>query len=164
MKKQYVKQAFLWLFEVVIIAGIFTYLLGLLKPFEDCYDVITRFVAAVAIYQGIVLLINKNTLDAERDSILSLINIYEYALLYYECKEEHIKKILIEEIDKVNPQKVFFVDDHYNQLIDLKKYLENDTDEIKLVPLIKCSLIKLKRAYEVAGLAWNNILLLKYYK
>ncbi|MDD3395210.1 MAG: hypothetical protein PHG19_11320, partial [Anaerotignum sp.] len=68
MKIQYLKQAFLWLLETVIIAGMITYLFEFLKPTTDFFEIITRFITATVIYQAFVLLFNKNLLDVKRDS------------------------------------------------------------------------------------------------
>ncbi|NCC15640.1 MAG: hypothetical protein EOM28_04730 [Clostridia bacterium] len=164
MKIQYLKQAFLWLLETVIIAGMITYLFEFLKPTTDFFEIITRFITATVIYQAFVLLFNKNLLDVKRDSLLALIEIYEYALIYYECKEEDLKNVLVESIDAVNPKKVFLVGHAYEQLKQLKDYLNSSNEEKMAVTFIKCRLIDFRHSYEREGHAWKNTLFLKYLK
>lgn len=70
MKKIYITQSLLIIFEICLVPGLITYFSNFWANITDFNDGLTRFITFTAIYEFLVFLINKNQLDARKDSLL----------------------------------------------------------------------------------------------
>ncbi len=164
MKRQYIKQFILWAIEFTIVVGVCVYISNLIKPPENVYEIIMRILILMVIYQGIVVIFNKNMLDVKSDAFLAEINALEYAQLYYETGNEPIKIELLKGKDKCERTKVFWTEETWQDINTLYEFLNSPDKKEEAMLWIKIKLISVKHSMELERLTWNKTFIVRLMK
>lgn len=162
-------QTFLYLIDVCIIVVPLFFISLHIQPFEEgisnhLFDAFERLVALLIFHQLIAFIFSRNTLDLEKDSLLSYISTLELMILYAETKQSTLKDGIMENINRLLAPGTLIkaeVKDNLNKLNTIVK--SNDFSEATLVKL-KASLIHANHCYEMCDFAWQKTILLKHFK
>ena len=111
MARKYIIQSLLIIFEILLIPGLVTLLSNNWSSINDFNECLNRFLTFTAIYEFLVYLINKNQLDARKDSLLICKTLFKQTF--------NILKSAIEN-DKIYNMKTYFK----NELILVEHELE----------------------------------------
>ena len=84
MKSKYIKQGIIFTIDMMFLPLIITLLSNNWEPITNFNDGLQRFITYIAIYEFLAFLINKNQLDARKDSLLTYITILKEYLLFIE--------------------------------------------------------------------------------
>ena len=84
MKSKYIKQGIIFTIDMMFLPLIITLLSNSWEPIANFNDGLQRFITYIAIYEFLAFLINKNQLDARKDSLLIYITILKETLLFIE--------------------------------------------------------------------------------
>ena len=165
MRSKYFKQFLVYLLEIGIVSTIFVMLTKYITPIETYYEVIERFFTGAVFYQGVVFVFNKNTLDAEKDMLLSLKTFFQLCRLYVDFKQEFILDSINDKVSKLEDKRIFIKSQYISIIKDLQKFIKNDyiTDNEKKAR-IEMEIINIEHIYEEESLKWKYTLLLKYFK
>lgn len=164
MKKRYIVtkilwQIFLYLFEVIGISIIFTYLTTFMIPIELAFDFFERVLMCYTVYQILVLIILTNLNDIEKDSCLAYITNLKKCLLYIENKEEYIKQDILKNIDYQLDNSTL----NDNKFRDSYILIKNNIDKLT-VTSINMELIEAEHIYEMVSLNWRFSFILRLFK
>ena len=155
-------QISLYLFEIISIAGICTWISTLICPIEtDMFiNSLERFALFYGFYQMIIFAVFNNINDIVADEYLALYNSCELALLACKTNDINRKNILIYGIDKKllasNTFNDIEVRDNYNHLIT---YIKNS--DITAIEYLKVTSF---HCYESSKLQWRYSILLRLLK
>ena len=165
MKKKYIIQSLLIIFEICLVPGLITYFSNSWANITDFNDGLTRFLTFTAIYEFLVFLINKNQLDARKDSLLICQTLFKQTLLLINNPDfVSLKEDILKKIEKLNDTSYYFIhDDILNTLNTLKTSIENDKI-YNMKSYLEGELILVEHKIKVENLSWNNTLLLKLFK
>ena len=70
MFKKYIIQSLLIIFEILLVPGLITLCSNSWSIINDFNEFLNRFLTFTVIYKFLVFIINKNQLDARKDSLL----------------------------------------------------------------------------------------------
>jgi hypothetical protein len=93
-------QIFLVLFEILAATSLFVYLSQSLRPIQDSFDILERYVLFIAVYEILVYIILSFTNDARRDALLALKTAFEQAIFFCETNSDFVKSELLKKINK----------------------------------------------------------------
>lgn len=165
MKKKYIIQSLLIIFEVCLVVGLITFLSNIWSNITDFNDFLTRFITFTAIYEFIIFIFNKNQLDARKDSLLTYKTILKQTLILIESPNYiKLKESILNKIEKLNDTSYYFIHlDILENLNSLKETIKNES-----VYNMRCffenQLILIEHEIELLDLKWNNTFLLKLLK
>lgn len=165
---KYFKQTIIWIFDINIIVLPLFFISLKIQPIGDfqfhIIDFISRYILIQGIYQVLILVFNKNQLDARKDSLLSYITLLKELILYMETKDINLKKHLKDKINNLKSNKCMLHKD-IRQAIELtEKFIELNQYSINQINCVKIELILAEHSYEADNLNWNNTLFLKHLK
>lgn len=128
MKKKYITQSILIIFEILLIPGIITFISNFWANIKDFNDCLTRFLTFTAIYEFLVFLINKNQLDSQKDSLLICKTIFKQTLLLIDNPNfDMLKQDILSKIKDLNNTSYYFIHpDILSTLNLLKKAIEEE--------------------------------------
>jgi hypothetical protein len=152
-------QIFLVFIEVFAVTSLLVYASQFLRPTQDGFDILERYITFIAAYEILVYIISTFLNDIRRDSLLALKTAFEHALLYCETSSEFIKANLVDKIAKQ------FDSGTFNHL-DVRKEYENLLQyiEAKNEVAIKYALLNINHNYEMCDLQWKLTFLLRWFK
>jgi hypothetical protein len=152
-------QILIVLFEILLIASIFVYLSQFLKPIQDGYDTLERYLLFIPVYEIIVYIVLSFINDARRDALLALRTAFEQALFYCETGSDFVKKNLVEGISNQLDSGVLNHTDIRKEYENLLQYLEN-----KDALSIRYKLVVINHSYEMCDLQWKLTFILRFFK
>lgn len=152
-------QIFLVFIEIFAVTSLLVYVSQFLKPVQDGFDIIERYITFVAGYEIFVYMVLTFLNDARRDALLALRTAFEQALFYCETGSDFVKEKLVYKIAKQLDTGTF------NHL-DIRKEYENLLQyiEVKNELAIKYSLLTINHNYEMCNLQWKFTFLLRLFK
>lgn len=165
MKKKYITQSLLIIFEICLVPGLITYFSNFWSNITNFNDGLTRFITFTAIYEFLVFLINKNQLNARKDSLLICQTLFKQTLLLIDNPNfTSLKEDILKKINELNDTTYYFIhDDILNALNTLKISIE-ENKIYNMKSYLEGELILVEHKIEVENLSWNNTLLLKLFK
>ena len=165
MKKKYIIQSLLIIFEICLVPSLITYFSNSWANITDFNDCLTRFLTFMAVYVFLVFLINKNQLDVRKDSLLIYQTLLKQTLLLIDNPDfVSLKDDILKKIEKLNDTSYYFIhNDILNVLNTLKSAIENNKI-YNMKAYLESELILVEHKIEVENLSWNNTLLLKLFK
>lgn len=165
MKSKYIKQGIVFIIDALSLPLLITWISNHWAPISDFNDGLQRLISFTAIYEFLAFLINKNQLDARKDSLLIYIKILKQTLLLIANPNfTALKQEIIEKVSSLNNTSYYFIHKDILQALNmLKSDIENNTILDKQA-LIEADLINAEHNYESESLSWNNTLLLKFFK
>ena len=153
-------QIFLYLFEIVFIAGLCTWISAIFYPLNNFIDVLERFALFYGFYQIIVFAVLNNINDIKADEYLSLHTACEHATLACQSNDEASKKTLIQAIESKQLSSNTFNDVAvricYSKLIECIK--DNNINAIESLKITS------SHSYEMSNLHWRFSILLRLLK
>jgi hypothetical protein len=152
-------QIFLVLFEILAVTSILVYVSQQLRPIQDRFDILERYVLFIAVYEILVYIILSFINDARRDALLALKTAFEQAKFFCENNSDFVKSELLRKVNKQLDVGMFNHPDIRKEYQHLMQYLEE-----KNVEAIKYKLIILEHAYEMCNLQWKFTFLLRFFK
>lgn len=156
-------QILLYLFEIVFIAGLCTYISCIIYPASDSEEFISileRFALFYGFYQMLIFVIFNNINDIQADEYLALRTACEHALLACEYDNEKSKASIIKTIENEQLSSSTFNDVTVRQCyVNLIIYIK----EIN-IPAIESLKITSNHKYEMANLQWRFSILLRFFK
>lgn len=145
--------------EVFSVTCLLVYLSEFLRPSQDGFDTLERYILFVAAYEIFVFVTLRALNDARRDALLAIKTAYEMGMYYCETGSESVKNDLINTINKQLDNGVFNHLDIRQRYKDLLSYIESrNTSTIKYV------LIMIEHNYEACELQWKFTFLLRLFK
>ena len=152
-------QIFLVFIEVFGVTSLLVYASQFLKPAQDEFDILERYITFIAAYEILVYIILTVLNDIRRDSLLALKTSFEQALFYCETGSDFAKDNLVDKITKQLDSGTF------NHL-DVRKEYENLLQyiEAKNVLAVKYALLIINHNYEMCHLQWKFTFLLRLFK
>lgn len=150
---------FLVFFEIGAVTSIFVYGSQFLRPIQDGFDIVERYVLFLAAYEIIVYVTLNFLNDARRDALLALRTTLEQTLLYFETNSDFLKQELLEKIRLQLDTGVFNhldVRAEYQNLVQLI-----DTGDVATV---KYKLGLVNHFYDMCDLQWKFTFLLRLFK
>ncbi len=156
-------QILLYLFEIVFIAGLCTWISCIVYPISSSewfISVLERFALFYGFYQIIIFVVFNNINDIEADEYLALNTACEYALLACSSNDGKSKQQLIDVIENEQLSSKCFND------ISVREYYVNLITYIKVcnVPAIENLKIISNHNYEMSKLQWRFSILLRFRK
>ena len=164
MKKVYIFTKTLWqiilyLFEVIGVSVILTYLTTLISNTDTLFEFIERTIMCYTVYQILVIVILTNMNDIEKDSCLAYITNLKKCLLYIETKQKYIKDDILKNIDYQLDNSTF----NNNEFRNSYTLIKNNIDNLK-IDNINMELINAEHIYEMNSLNWRFSFLLRLVK
>ena len=152
-------QIFLVFIEILVVTSLLVYVSQFLKPIQDGFDILERYISFVAAYEIFVYITLTFLNDARRDSLLALKTAFEQALFYCETNSDFVKDALVSKIAQQLDSGVF------NQ-VDVRKEYENLLQyiEVRNILAIKYALLIINHNYKMCDLAWKFTFLLRLFK
>ncbi len=151
---------FLIVLEIGLVTSLLVYISQFLRPVEDGFDLIERYILFFAVYEIFVYITLSFLNDAQCDSLLTLRTAYEQALFYFHSGEDDKhKEILLEKIQQQLLSTTFNnlgVRAEYELLVG---YMDT-----KNVWAIKYKSIMIGHSYEMCSLQWKLTFLLRIFK
>lgn len=150
---------FLILFEIGVVTSILVYGSQFLRPIQDGFDIVERYILFLAAYEIIVYITLNFLNDVRRDALLALRTTLEQTLLYFETNSDFLKQELLEKIQRQLDTGVFNhldVRAEYQNLVQLM-----DTGDIATV---KYKLGLVNHFYDMCDLQWKFTFLLRLFK
>ncbi len=169
MFKKYFIQTLVFLFEIIIFVGFFTFLTKFLRPFEDSFDIVSRFFSLFVLYEVMIYILSSNQFDAKKDPYNQILQTIDYYLLYMDTRDEEIINDLKRRISYLidNKDSYFHLKQTFEHLVLLNGLFEEDLNNENIVR-IKNIVLKLQLFYihqiQTCELRWNTSLLLKIFK
>lgn len=165
MTRKYIIQSLLIIFEILLIPGLVTLLSNNWSSINDFNECLNRFLTFSAIYEFLVYLINKNQLDARKDSLLICKTLFKQTLLLIDNPDfNNLKKEILDKINALNDTSYYFIHKDILDAINiLKSAIENDKI-YNMKTYLKNELILVEHELEVEDLKWKNTLILKFFK
>lgn len=164
MKKIYIItksfwQIFLVFIEVIAVTSLLVYASQFLRPIQDGFDILERYITFIAAYEILVYIILTFLNDIRRDSLLALKTSFEQALFYCETSSDFVKVNLTYTIAKQLEGGTF-------NYLDVRKEYENLLQyiEAKNELAIKYTLLNINHSYEMCNLQWKLTFLLRWFK
>lgn len=152
-------QSFLVFFEILLVSSLLVYLSQYLKPVQDGFDTLERYLLFIAAYEIIVYITLSFLNDARRDALLALRTAFEQALFYCETGSDFVMNNLVEKISSQLDSGVFNHLDVRKEYDNLLQYIENkDTLSIRF------KLLAINHNYEMCELQWKFTFLLRIFK
>ena len=156
-------QIFLYLFEIIFIAGLCTYTSCIICPTSntECFiSILERFALFSGFYQIVIFVVFNNINDIQADEYLALHTACEHALLACKYNEENSKDLLIKSIENKQLSSSTFND------ISVRKCYVNLITCIKEcnIPAIESLKISSNHNYEMSKLQWRFSILLRFFK
>jgi hypothetical protein len=165
MKSKYIKQGIIFTIDMMFLPLIITLLSNSWEPIANFNDGLQRFITYIAIYEFLAFLINKNQLDARKDSLLIYITILKETLLFIENPGFTIlKDSILNKINKLNDKSYYFIHEDVLKAVNLIKLGISNNNLTNKKAFLEAELITAEHNYESEGLSWNNTLLLKFLK
>ena len=165
MKSKYIKQGIIFTIDMMFLPLIITLLSNNWEPITNFNDGLQRFITYVAIYEFLAFLINKNQLDARKDSLLTYITILKESLLFIENPSFiALKDGILDKISALNNKPYYFIHEDVLKAINLIKLGLYNDNLINNKVFLEAELINAEHNYEFEDLSWNNTLLLKFFK
>lgn len=156
-------QILLYLFEIIFIAGLCTFISCIFYPLSNnewFISILERFSLFYGFYQIAIFVIFNNINDIQADEYLALHTACEYALLVCNYNNEKSKDELIKTIEEKHLSSSTFNDisvrNHYDDLITYIKKCN--------VPAIENLKIISNHNYEMSNLQWRFSILLRLKK
>lgn len=152
MFKKYIIQSLLIFFEILLVPGLITLC-------SNSWSIINDF------NEFLVFIINKNQLDARKDSLLIYKTLIKQTLLLIEHPDFiTLKKEILDKINELNDTSYYFIHkDILSTINTLKTAIENDKI-YDMRTYLSSELILVEHKLEVEDLKWNNTLILKFFK
>jgi len=91
-------QIFLVFIEILVVTSLLVYVSQFLKPIQDGFDILERYISFVAAYEIFVYITLTFLNDARRDSLLALKTAFEQALFYCETNSDFVIDALVSKI------------------------------------------------------------------
>lgn len=156
-------QIILYLFEIIFVSGLCTYLSCIICPTSnsECFiSVLERFALFYGFYQILIFVVFNTINDIQADEYLALHTACEHALLVCKYNEEEYKDSLIRDIEDKQLSSSTFND------IIVRKCYENLITYIKEcnIPAIESLKITSNHNYEMSNLQWRFSILLRFLK
>lgn len=169
MLRKYLTQTLVFLFEIILFVGFFTFITKFLRPFEDNFDIVSRFFSLFVLYEVVIYIFGSNQFDAKKDAYNQILQTIDYYLLYLDSRDEEIiiwlktmTSTLIE-----NRDSTFHLKETFEHIKLLNEIFNKDIDN-ENVAQIKNIVLKLQLIYmhkiQTCDLRWNASLLLKLVK
>ncbi len=152
-------QIFLVFIEIFAVTSLLVYISHLIKPTNDGFEILERYIAFVAAYEILVYVVLTFINDIRRDSLLALKTSFEQALFYCETGSDFVKTNLINKLAKQLDTGTFNPLDVRSEYENLLQYIEAK-DELT----IKYKLLSINHSYEMCGLQWKFTFLLRWFK
>ena len=156
-------QILLYLFEIIFIAGLCTYISFLIYPASDSkhfISILERFALFYGFYQIAIFVVFNNINDIQADEYLALHTACEHALLACKYNDEKSKDLLIRIIENKQLSSTTFNDvsvrECYINLITCIKECN--------IPAIESLKISSNHNYEMSNLQWRFSILLRLFK
>ncbi|MGP8330362.1 MAG: hypothetical protein ACT6FF_08615 [Methanosarcinaceae archaeon] len=150
---------FLVVVEIATVTSLLVYASQFLKPFQDKFDMVERYIIFFAAYEISIYTILNFLNDAKRDSLLAQKTAFEQALLYLESGVAFLKQDLLEKIERqldIDTLTSLDIRKRYENLI---QYIENQN-----FWAIKYELLMINHSYEMCDLQWRFTFLLRLFK
>ena len=165
MFKKYIIQSLLIFFEILLVPGLITLCSNSWSIINDFNEFLNRFLTFTVIYKFLVFIINKNQLDARKDSLLIYKTLIKQTLLLIEHPDFiTLKKEILDKINELNDTSYYFIHkDILSTINTLKTAIENDKI-YDMRTYLSSELILVEHKLEVEDLKWNNTLILKFFK
>ena len=156
-------QILLYLFEIICIAGLCTYISFLIYPASDSeyfISILERFALFYGLYQIAIFVVFNNINDIQADEYLALYTACEHALLACKYNDEKSKDLLIRTIENKQLSSTTFND------ISVRECYINLITCIKEcnIPAIESLKITSNHNYEMSNLQWRFSILLRLFK
>lgn len=153
-------QIFLVFMEIFGVTSILVYASLFIRPSQDGFDILERYITFIAAYEILVYIILTSLNDIQRDSLLAFKTALELALFYCETNLDIVKVNLVDVITKhqLNNSTLNNLDfrKNYEQLLQLIEA----KDELG----IKYALLNINHSYEMCELQWRFTFLLRWIK
>lgn len=165
MKKKYIIQSILIIFEICLVSGFITFMSNFWTNITDFNDLLSRFITFTAIYEFFIFIFNKNQLDARKDSLLTYKTFLKQTILLIENPNyTTLKENILNKIEKLNNTSYYFIHlDVLKDLNSLKTSIENES-LYNMKSFFENQLILIEHEIEIVDLKWNNTFLLKLFK
>ena len=156
-------QILLYLFEIICIAGLCTYISFLIYPASDSeysISILERFALFYGFYQILIFVVFNTINDIQADEYLALHTACEHALLACKYNDEKSKDLLIRTIENKQLSSTTFND------ISVRECYINLITCIKEcnIPAIESLKITSNHNYEMSNLQWRFSILLRLFK
>ncbi len=150
---------FLILFEIAAVTSGLVYGSQFLRPIQDGFDILERYILFLTAYEIIVYIILNFLNDARRDALLALRTTLEQTLLYFETNSDFLKQELLEKIRLQLDTGVF------NHL-DVRAEYQNLAQQInnRDIATVKYKLGLVNHFYDMCDLHWKFTFLLRLFK
>lgn len=152
-------QIFLYLFEVLGVSFIITYLTNYIEPISSYMAFIERMLMAYSIYQILVVVILTNLNDIQKDSYLAWITVLKMCLLYTDSKEEKIEEGIIKMISYQLEKGTFNSNEFRQAYIGIRDNLDSLNKTY-----IEMEIVIAEEQYELATLNWRFSFILRKFK
>ena len=152
-------QIFLVCIEVFAVTSLLVYVSRFLRPIQDGFDILERYITFIAAYEILVYVILTFLIDARRDSLLALKTSFEQALFYCNTGAEIVKGNLVDVIAKQLDLSKFNYLDIIEEYRNLLQYIEAKNELA-----IKYTLLNINHNYEMSDLQWKFTFLLRLFK
>lgn len=152
-------QIFLVFIEILFVTSLLLYLSQFLKPIQDGFNIIERYILFIAAYEIFTYITLTFINDARRDSLLALRTAFEHALFYFETSSGFVKDNLIEKISSQLDVGVFNHRDVRKEYENLLQYIE-DNDLFS----IRYKILVINHNFEMCELQWKFTFLLRFFK
>lgn len=152
-------QIFLVFIEVLAVSSLLVYVSQFLRPIQDGFDTVERYMLFVAVYEIFVFITLTFINDARCDALLALKTAFEQALFCCETDSDIVKDKLTEIITKQLDNGVFNHLDVRKEYENLLQYIEASNEFA-----IRHALLNINHNYEMCGLQWKFTFLLRLFK
>jgi len=152
-------QIFLVFIEVFGVTSLLVYTSQFLRPAQDGFDILERYISFIAAYEILVYIILTFLNDIRRDSLLALKTAFEQALFYCETGSDFAKGNLVDNIAKQLDSGIFNPLDVRKEYKNLLQYIEAKNELA-----IKYALLIINHNYEMCDLQWKFTFLLRLFK
>ncbi|MBR2012835.1 MAG: hypothetical protein IJ995_01280 [Clostridia bacterium] len=156
-------QILLYLFEIIFIVGLCTYISFIIHPTsnsEQFISILERFALFYGFYQIVVFVVFNNINDIQADEYLALHTACEHALLACKYNDEKSKDLLIKTIENKQLSSATFNDVSVRMCyVDLITCIKENN-----IPAMESLKITSNHNYEMSNLQWRFSILLRFFK
>ena len=165
MGRKYVNQFIVYVIEVILVAILFVIITSYFCRIENSYENIERFFTGIVVYQGLVFIFNKNSLDVKKDMILAYKTYLRYCKLYLETNSDIVLINIKSTLDSMESEKIFLSIEYKKALTAAYELIvNNNIPNFERLLKIECEIIKVEHLSEFQDLKWQQSLFLKLLK
>ncbi len=152
-------QIFLYLFEIIGITYLLTYLSSFCCSIDSTYIFIQRMIDYYVVYQLLTIVILGNLNDIKKDSLLTYRTIIKLCIEYCKTKNSDVKELILNKVNKQLDTGILNDKEFRNAYMNI---LDN-IDNLNLT-VLNIELINVEHRFDSYSLEWKYSFLLRLLK